>query len=48
MLVQGTKFVVVKKGSREVGMLGEKRLREALNPNQFDESKESSGYFDSI
>ena len=30
MLVQGSKFVVIKKGSREVGLVGETLLKESL------------------
>ena len=30
MLVQGSKFVVIKKGSREVGLIGEQLLKESL------------------
>ena len=49
MLIQNTKYAVVRKGSREVGMIGEKRLREVLNRSIMEESKDDhSGYLESI
>ena len=48
MLLQNTKFAVVKKGSREVGMLGMARLTETLSksssPDTPDDSKDESFY----
>lgn len=44
MLVQGSKFAVVKKGQREIGMVGETRLKEQLNMGGYiqEESKDDS------
>ena len=49
MLIQDCRYAVVRKGSREVGMIGEKRLREVLNRSIMEESKDDqSGYLESI
>ena len=40
MLIQDSRYAVVRKGSREVGMIGEKRLREVLNRSIMEESKD--------
>ena len=47
MLTKNSKFAVVKKDKREVGMIGEQRLKEALNrhsPEYSEETKDHSFY----
>ena len=48
MLLKETKFAVIKKGKREVGMVGEQRLRETLNrqSQEYQEETKDAGYFD--
>ena len=41
MISKNSKFAVVKKGNREVGMIGEQRLKEMLNRQSVDNTEES-------
>ena len=41
MISKNSKFAVVKKGNREVGMIGEHRLKEMLNRQSIDNTQES-------
>ena len=41
MISKNSKFAVVKKGNREVGMIGEQRLKEMLNRQSIDNTQES-------
>ena len=51
MVQSKTKFAVIKRGDREVGMVGESRLRETLNWRGINEQTEESkeiGYFEQM
>lgn len=44
MVQNKAKFAVVKKGKREVGMIGEYRLKETLNRQSLEYSEETKDY----
>ena len=50
MITRKSKFAVVKKGSREVGMVGEQRLKETLNRQSVEYSEETKdgSFFDNM